>query len=303
MPRGTSMIREPGGRPARAERLQLLLARRALGVLGRLAGGGLVVGERLLARGARVVVAGAHRLLVRPDRELVGTEEVVARRGGGVVLTVGLGGGEVRARRHVGGLRLRLLLGCRLGGGVQRLAPRVGRVRPAAEHVRLPVVELELGGGAHLLDGALRVLHVGEADGDLIRPGALDLGLGHAERVGALADRVDRVVHGGRRDLRHLRRGTSLVHELDPALEVETELRGLGGDHHGRRDEQRQNDPEDRHVAVAVGHLGVSTRSSPPSSSYAGKMSAVADSARSPSACTVTGLSSTRTPHSRAVWM
>ena len=41
------------------------------------------------------------------------------------------------------------------------LRTRVGRVRAAAEDVRLPVVELELGRGAHLLDRALRVLHVG----------------------------------------------------------------------------------------------------------------------------------------------
>ena len=183
------------------------------------------------------------------------------------------------------------------------LLPAYGESAPATEHVRLPVVELKLCGGAHLLDRALGVLDVGQADGDLIGAGALDLGLGHAQRVGALADRVDRVVHRGRGDLRHLRRGPALVDELDPALEIEAELRGLRGDHHGRRHEQRQNDPEDRDVAVAVGHLGVNTSRSPPSSSYAGKMSAVADSGRSPSACTMTCLSSTRTPHSRAVWM
>ena len=61
------------------------------------------------------------------------------------------------------------------------------------------------------------VLHVGKPDGDLVAARALDLGLGDAERVGALADRVDRVVHRLRRDLRHLRRGPALVDELDAA--------------------------------------------------------------------------------------
>ena len=45
-----------------------------------------------------------------------------------------------------------------------------------------------------LLDRALGVLDVREADRDLVGARSLDLRLGDAERVGALADRLDRVV-------------------------------------------------------------------------------------------------------------
>src|SRR4029450_3204686 len=95
----------------------------------------------------------------------------------------------------------------------------------------------------------------------------------------------------------------ALVDELDAALEVEAELgvlreRAARNDHEQRQHEQEGPDPEDREVAGATGHRGVSTSRSPPSSSYAGKMSAFAGSGRSPSACTTTGLSSNPTPPS-----
>jgi hypothetical protein len=140
------------------------------------------------------------------------------------------------------------------------------------EDVRLPVVELQAGGVADLLARALRVLDVGQADGDLARAGALDLGLRDAERVDPLAHRLDRVVDRLRRDLRDLRRRLALVDELDAALEVEPELgvlreRRPRDDHQQRQHEQRGDDAQDRQVAGTACHRGVSTSRSPPSSS------------------------------------
>ena len=104
----------------------------------------------------------------------------------------------------------RRVLGGRLARDLQRLVLghpglsrrraagdlRVGRVRLAVrpEDVGLPVVEVELGDLADLLQGALGVLDVGQADLDLVGAGALDLGLGDAELVDALADDVHRAV-------------------------------------------------------------------------------------------------------------
>ena len=114
--------------------------------------------------------------------------------------------------------------------------PENGRVGAAlAEHVGLPVVELELSRGADLLDRLVGVVDVGQADRDLVAPGALDLRLGDAQGVGALPDRLDRVVDRLRRDLGHLRRGPALVDELDAALEVEAEAGGLLAITHTRR--------------------------------------------------------------------
>jgi hypothetical protein len=140
------------------------------------------------------------------------------------------------------------------------------------EDVRLPVVELEPGRVADLLARALGVLHVREPDRDLPRAGALDLGLGDAQRVDALAHRLDRVVDGLRRDLRDLRRRLALVDELDAALEVEPELgvlreRRPRDDHQQRQHEQSGDDAQDRQVAGTACHRGVSTSRSPPSSS------------------------------------
>ncbi len=290
-------------RAGRAEGVELRLALRVLRVLVRRTRRGVVVGQQVLAVRGRVVLALAERLLVGADRQAVRAEQVVLVAGG-VVLLVGLFRRQVRARRHVVLLGLRLLLRSHLGGLVERLGARVRGVRPAvAEYVRLPVVELELRRRAHLVDGALRVLHVRQADRDLVAAGALDLGLGDAQGVGALADRVERVVERLRGDRRDLRRRLALVDELGAALQVKAQARGLRRDHEAGRCQQQQHDPEDREVPGPVGHRGVSTRRRPPSSSYAGKMSAFAGSGRSPSACTTTGLSSTRTPHSSAVAM
>ena len=148
--------RGAGGRAAGTERLELCEALGALRVLLRRAAGGLVVGEQALAARRRVVIALDQRLAVRADRVAVGAEQVVAVGGRAVVLLVGLLRREVRARRHVGLLGLRLLLLRELRGVVERLRAGERHVRPVrVEHVRLPVVELELRRGAHLLDRAL----------------------------------------------------------------------------------------------------------------------------------------------------
>jgi hypothetical protein len=207
-------------------------------------------------------------------------EEVVAV-GRGVVLLVGLLLREVvgRVGREVGLLRLRLSDRRALDGRVQAV-DAAGRIRIArarlsvcADDVRLPVVELQLRRGPNLLLGAVGVRDVRQADRDLVRPGALDLRLGDAQCVGALADRLDRVVDRLRRDLRHLRRRAALVDQLDAALQVEAEARLLleraaRNDQQRRQHEQAGNGREDREVSSAACHyLGVSTTKRPPSSS------------------------------------
>ena len=64
----------------------------------------------------------------------------------------------------------------------------------SADHVRLPVVEVELGGRADLRLRPLRVVDVGQAHPDLVAADPGDLRLGDAEAVGALADDLDRAV-------------------------------------------------------------------------------------------------------------
>ena len=92
------------------------------------------------------------------------------------------------------------------GGGAGRRAAgdvRVGRRRLAArpEHVLLPVVEEELRGRADLLARLVGVVGRRERDVDLVLARALDLGLGDAELVDALAHDVDRAVDRVARDL------------------------------------------------------------------------------------------------------
>jgi hypothetical protein len=108
-------------RPAGAEGLELRAALGALRVLVRVAGLLVVLGEQLLAVGRRLVRLGADRLLVRPDRRLVGAEQVVAVLLG-VVLAVRLLGRVAGVRHHVRLLRLALLLRGRQRGVVQTVA-------------------------------------------------------------------------------------------------------------------------------------------------------------------------------------
>ena len=110
------------------------------------------------------------------------------------------------------------------------------RVGPAilVEDVRLPVVEVHLRGRADLGGGALGVLLARKADVDLVAAGALQLRLGDAERVDAVAHDVDRAVQRVLVDRRLLLGRARLVDELDAALQVEPEPRRLRGDHHQR---------------------------------------------------------------------
>ena len=208
-PRGTSITREPAGGPPEPSAFELLQARRALGVLGRGARRRVVVGEQLLAELPGLVVAGAERLLVGPDRELVGAEEVVARRCGRVVAAASASAGVMS---EPGGTSVASALGFSLEAASaawkSALRARVGRVRGRGRGRSAPSRRTGAGRWCPPARCARSAFCTSGRPTEIwSRPGALDLGLGDAERVGALADRVDRVVDRLRRDLRHLRRG------------------------------------------------------------------------------------------------
>ncbi|GBD46582.1 hypothetical protein HRbin41_01410 [bacterium HR41] len=261
-----------------AQRAQLARALRALRVALGGAGPRLVVRQQLVAT------------RVGPLNEpAIGTEQVVASLGAVVAPVVVLEdlaavaaetsthGGRDAFGRHIGRLGAWLLSRRYAYRLPQGAAAGVRLVRPAAaQHVRLPVVKLELSGGSDLLDRPLGVLDVGQPDGNLIGTGALDFGLGDTERVGALADRLDRIVDRLRGDLGHLRGRLTLVDQLDAAAQVETEARRFvqrraGHDHQRRQHEQRGDEREDRAVAPSGGHevstVGVRISRAPPSSS------------------------------------
>ena len=186
-------------------------------------------------------------------------------------------------RRPFGGAQDGLVLGQPGGHAARARAGRVagdgafGRRRLAAraDHVRLPVIEVQLRGLADLVLGARGVAHVGQRHVDFVFARALDFRLGDAQLVDALAHDVDRPFERFGVDLR-LGGRLGLVDELDAALQVEPQARRLG----------RRSRPSDaatrpatisrtRSVAAAVGHglldrdylSGVSTSNSPPSSS------------------------------------
>jgi hypothetical protein len=137
--------------------------------------------------------------------------------------------------------------------GRQRLQHRGHRLAIREQRVRLPVVELEPGGGADLLDGAGRVRDVRQRDGDLVASGGLDLRLGHAELIDARAHDVHGAVERVLVDVR-LRRALSLIDELHAALQVEAE-NGLElcQDDDGSRDQPRHQQ-QDESVAPAITH-------------------------------------------------
>ena len=154
---------------------------------------------------------------------------------------VGLGVEEVVARPGRRALVLeavRLLLGGELDRVVEaaegRLAARHVRLRRVRDDVRLPVVEVELGGLPHLLARVRGVAHVGKTDADRVGADPRDLRLGDAEGVGPLADDLDRPVDVRPVDRRVLRRRPGLEDQLGPALEVEAEGRLLGRDDDAR---------------------------------------------------------------------
>src|SRR5207253_10465403 len=128
--------------------------------------------EQLPARGEEVVLHARRvvlRVVVALDRQLVFAEP----RGD---LLRGPAG------RDVGGLGLVALLRGVLGGleEAEQRRRSVDPARTGVQDVRLPVVELELGGGADLLLGAGGVGDTREADRDLVGALLLDLGLGDA---------------------------------------------------------------------------------------------------------------------------
>ena len=128
---------------------------------------------RLLARVGLRAVRGAHHGVVVRQR------------------------GDARAGRRAAGDRRRVAL------GEVRL---VGRPAAWAEDVRLPVVEVHLRRLADLAGRLVGVVDVRERDVDLILARALDLRLGDAELVDALAHDLDRAVDRLAGDLRLLRR-------------------------------------------------------------------------------------------------
>ncbi len=131
--------------------------------------------ERVVLRTqAGIVGARVGRLL---GREL---DRVVQRHAARARLARRRRGGAAAERHRAGILDLELT-----GGGLA-----VGRY-----DVRFPVVELQPRGLTDDLLGAVHVLDVRQADGDQVLARGLDLGLGDAELVDALAHDVDRALH------------------------------------------------------------------------------------------------------------
>jgi hypothetical protein len=179
-----------------------------------------------------------------------------------------------RAGRHRGALRRpceRLVLADPegRGPGAVEATSDVGRVGTGhlpvgADDAVLPVVEVQLAGHA---DDALRlrrVLHVRQADGDLVAAGGPDLDAAHAELVAARAHDVDRV--GERRPVdRQAGGGARLEDQLGPALQIEPEMgllrlddsRDADGDQQ-RHEHQRRDEREDEGVAGSVAHRALS---------------------------------------------
>ena len=171
-PAGTLMTCEPAGGPARAERLQLAAGTRVpLAYLG--------AGPAAWARSRPAGPCRSRTARRSPCAAASGPGRSAARRGrtgssGRLAVSLALSasrrasGPSPAARRACSALRL---LASRPppppgSSAVRRRRTAVRAV--GAEDVRLPVVELELGGGADLLARALGVLHVRQADRDLV---------------------------------------------------------------------------------------------------------------------------------------
>ena len=139
--------------------------------------------EEVVARfGDRAVLAVFDRLLF--GRELGGF--VGGRVGAGEDQLLVLGAFGVAA--GVFPAFFGLFQGARRG-----LLPRAAADHPLGpDQVRLPVVEVELRGGADLVDRPLALVMSGQADRDLVGAQARDFRLGDAELVDPLADDLDR---------------------------------------------------------------------------------------------------------------
>ncbi len=125
----------------------------------------------------------------------------------------------------------------------------------AAEQVRLPVVEVELRGGADPFGRPFRFGDVGEADRDLGFAEARDLRLGDAQLVDSFADDLDRGVDVRSRDFRHLPGRGRLVDELDAPLQVEAEAGLLVGDDDAREDGQPEHEEQYEEMAAPLPHV------------------------------------------------
>jgi hypothetical protein len=225
--------------------------------------GHLLVGVRLLA-------PDDHRPLVdlehlgafgrAPRRQPLGVQVLGGVLGPGAFLAGGVEQEVLVVDRVVAGVDRRPS-----GGPLHRVVQRgdrgVGdlRVRRVGfpvgpDDVGFPVVEVQLGDFAHLFDGPLGVAGAGQPHRDLVGARALDLGLGHAEGVHALADDVQRPLNGVGGDLGLLGRGLALVDQLHAALEVQAQAGLLDHDRHGRGGDQPRDQQEDQPVAAAVGH-------------------------------------------------
>ncbi len=140
-----------------------------------------------------------------------------------------------------------------------------------ADQVRLPVVEVELGGAADLFGGAVGIGDAGQADGDLVVAEAGHFGLGDAELVDPLFDDVDRVFDVFTGDRFTFVGRLTLVNELEAALEVEAELRFLDSDDDARGDHEPEHEQQNEEMPPPGTHgaypSGVRTSRSPPSSS------------------------------------
>ena len=207
----------------RTLRLQHHRARRDLEHLEALRHPAVVLGQQLLARGVRP----RGQRLVRPEQVELPLRRVVV----------------VYLRRA-------------LRGALDRRVEAVDRRGGATDDVALPVVEVELRGRADLGLGALQVLHAGQADRDLVVAEPLDLGLRDAQAVHALPHDVDRAVDRLGRDLA-LRGRLALVHQLDAALQVETELGLLRDDDRHRADHEAEHQQDHEQISPPRAHLSI----------------------------------------------
>ncbi len=212
-------------------------------------------------RAADRLVAGAQHLFV------LGVEQVPLAVDAAVHLrrrAAPLVGGVVRTddRGAFGGAQDRLVLEharrdsagpvyAPVAGG--RAVARFHRAR-GADHVRLPVVEVQLRDLADLFLSALGAAHRRQRDVDFVVARGLDFRLGDAELVHAFAHDGDRAVERFGVDFRLGGRDT-LVDERHPALQVEAQTGRLGRDHYRRDRQQRGDEQQNQGVAAAVAHL------------------------------------------------
>jgi hypothetical protein len=193
--------------------LLLVLGERVQGVLTRGEGRGRLPRERLLRRLVEDVEARLGRGHGLAARRIVGQR--VRPRAGADLRALGglLGRGEEAADR------LPLV----------RVLVRIG-LAVLVKEVGFPVVEKQLGRGAHLVCDRAGVGDTRDVDFNLVVTRLEKLSFGDTELVDALLHKVERARHGIWRD-RLLSRWLRLIDELRAALEIQAKNRGLGSDH------------------------------------------------------------------------